>query len=81
MTNNLRRAYGIKATYRHDSGLVVLYGDQEHPAEVREELVTGSRVLKGRKIRFWTRDEQIEVLDADISAPAKGLKPAAGFKL
>ena len=72
MTNENRRAYGAKASYYRDPGMVVLYGGDGTPAEVREELPDGARVVKGRKIKFWTGSEQVEVVEAEMSTPSRG---------
>ena len=72
MTNEARRAYGTKASYYRKEGMVVLYGDAKRPAEVRDESKVEDQVVKGSKIKFWIDSEQVEVLDADISAPVSG---------
>ena len=72
MTNDARRAYGAKASYYRDPGMVVLYAGDGVPAEVREERPDGPRVVRGRKIKFWTESEQVEVLEAEISSPNRG---------
>lgn len=72
MTNDNRRAYGVKASYYRDPGMVVLYGDDAAPAEVREEHPEGPRIVRGRKIKFWTGSEQVEVIEAEMSTPSKG---------
>lgn len=83
LTNGLRRAYGGKATYRRDNGLVTLYAtSDDEPAEVREEKAEGAQVLKGKKIRVWLDSEQIEVEGVDISTPVgstSGMLPGAGL--
>lgn len=71
MTNELRRAYGAKASYYRDPGMVVLYAGDGVPAEVREEHPDGPRVVRGKKIKFWTGSEQVEVLEAEISSPSR----------
>jgi hypothetical protein len=73
MTNETRRAYGGKAKYYRDSGLVILYARDDAPAEVREEKKDGDQVVKGSKIKFWVNSEQVEVINAEISAPTQGL--------
>ena len=72
LTNDLRRAYGTKASYYKKEGLVVLYGNAARPAEVRDESKTEPQVVKGSKIKFWIDSEQVEVIDADISTPVSG---------
>lgn len=72
LTNDLRRAYGTKVSYYKEGGLVVLYGDAVRPAEVRDESKAEPQVVKGSKIKFWIDSEQVEVIDADISAPVSG---------
>ena len=73
MTNETRRAYGAKVSYYKEGGMVVLYGDEFGPAEVRDESKEQDQVVKGRKIKFWIDSEQVEVMEADITAPATGL--------
>lgn len=73
LTNGARRAYGGKASYHKDSGMVVLYSDKSGaPAEVRDESKVQDQVVKGERIKFWIDAEQVEVLDARISAPVDG---------
>lgn len=72
LTNDLRRAYGTKVSYYKKEGLVVLYGNAARPAEVRDETKGEPQVVKGSKIKFWIDSEQVEVIDADISAPVSG---------
>lgn len=76
MTNELKRAYGAKASYYRNPGMVVLYSADDRAAEVREEKPDGAQVVRGKKIKFWTNSEQVEVVEADISSPggAGGLK-------
>ena len=69
MTNESRRAYGAKASYYRDPGMVVLYAGDGVPAEVREEHPDGPRIVRGKKIKLWTGSEQVEVLEAEISSP------------
>ena len=82
MTNETKRAYGAKASYYRDPGMVILYSGEGAPAEVRDETSKGDQVVKGKKIKFWTNSEQVEVLEAEISAPSAGgigtLKSAIG---
>jgi lipopolysaccharide transport protein LptA len=78
MTNETRRAYGAKVSYYREPGLVVLYSGDDITAEVRDEAKGGDQVVRGRKIRFWTDSEQVEILEAEISAPAGA---AAGSEL
>lgn len=70
LTNEMRRAYGAKATYSKPNGLVVLYSGDGIVAEVRDESKEKPQSVKGAKIRFWIDAEQVEVLEADISGPA-----------
>ena len=74
MTNESRRAYGAKASYYRKTGMVVLYGDEKAPAEVRNESngEEEDQVVKGSTIKFWIDSEQVEVVDARISAPVSG---------
>ena len=72
ITNENRRAYGAKATYFRNSGAVVLSSGDGIVAEVRDEGPEGGQVLRGKKIKFWTGSRQVEVLEAEITAPAKG---------
>ena len=69
LTNGQRRAYGDSVTYRRDIGLVVLRGTDDAPAIVSETADSGERTVRGRKIRFWVNQEQVEVVEAVISAP------------
>ena len=74
MTNETKRAYGAKASYYRDPGMVILYSGEGEPAEVRDETPKGAQVVRGKKIKFWTNSEQVEVLEAEITAPtADGL--------
>ena len=73
ITNGTRRAYGSKASYYRKSGLVVLDAGDGGPAEVRDEGPNGAQVLRGRKIKFWTGSQQVEVVEAEITAPSKGV--------
>jgi len=72
ITNEARRAYGTKASYYKDGGMVVLYGDRNRPAEVRDESKADDQTVKGTKIKFWIDSEQVQVIDADIEAPTQG---------
>ena len=83
MTNGTKRAYGAKVSYYRDPGLVVLYSGDGITAEVRDTAKGGDQVVRGRKIRFWTDAEQVEVLEAEITAPTDaaaggGLKSVLG---
>lgn len=73
ITNGTKRAYGGKATYYRVPGVIVLDADDENVAEVRDVTEDGDRVLRGSKIKFWTAARQVEVLDATIKTPNKGL--------
>ena len=77
ITNETKRAYGAKASYYRDTGMVVLYAGDETAAEVRDETPDGSQVVRGKRIRFWTTARQVEVIEADITAPSKGGMEAA----
>ena len=68
MTNEMRRAYGAKATYSKKNGLVILYSGDGITAEVRDE--SKSQVVRGKCIRFWIGTEQVEVDEADLTGPA-----------
>lgn len=72
VTNEMRRAYGEKALYYKDNGMVVLYAPPGGVAEVRDESKKEDQSVKGSKIKFWTKTEQVEVVDALISAPVEG---------
>ena len=74
ITNEARRAYGYKASYYKDGGMVVLYSspDLEQIAEVRDESKPEDQSVKGSKIKFWIDAEQVEVIDSVIQAPTKG---------
>jgi len=69
MTNEMRRAYGDKVSYYRQNGMVVLYAGNGTVAEVRDESKADDQTVRGSKIKFWIGNEQIEVLDATISAP------------
>lgn len=73
MTNGLRRAYGAKASYYRKTSLVVLTADDETPAEVWEKTSAGERLVRGKKIRFWTTARQVEVEEAWIETPRTGM--------
>ena len=74
ITNETKRAYGAKASYYRKTGMVVLYGDSKTDAEVRDvdEAKGEDQVVKGSTIKFWIDSEQVEVIDARISAPVSG---------
>lgn len=73
ITNGTKRAYGAKATYQRENGVVILRADENGAAEVREaDPDGGDRVVRGKTIKFWTGSRQVEVLEAEISAPSKG---------
>lgn len=72
MTNESRRAYGAKAVYHRSSGQVILSSGDGIVAEVRDVGPSGDNVLRGKKIKFWTGSQQVEVTEAEITAPAKG---------
>ena len=72
ITNETRRASGAKASYYRSSGLVVLNSGDGKPAEVRDEGPDGDQVVRGKKIKFWIGSQQVEVVEAEISAPSKG---------
>lgn len=72
ITNGTKRAYGAKATYQRGNGVVILRAGEGGSAEVREVDPGGDRVVRGRTIKFWTGSQQVEVLEAEISAPSKG---------
>ena len=72
ITNETKRAYGAKASYYRDTGMVVLYSGNGIMAEVRDEAPDGDRVVRGKKIKFWTGTRQVEVLEAEITAPSGG---------
>jgi len=72
ITNDTKRAYGSKASYYRKTGMVVLYGDDKTVAEVHDTSKDGDQTVKGSKIKFWIDSEQVEVIDARISAPVSG---------
>ena len=72
ITNGTRRAYGAKASYYRGSGMVVLSAGDDCVAEVRDTGPNGDQVLRGAKIKFWTGSQQVEVVEAEITAPTKG---------
>ena len=74
ITNESRRAYGAKATYFRNSGAVVLSSGDGIVAEVRDAGPEGDQVLRGKKIKFWTGSRQVEVLEAEITAPVGDAK-------
>lgn len=83
MTNETRRAYGAKASYYREGGMVVLYSGDGITAEVRDESKEQDQVVRGKKIKFWIDTEQVEVLEAEISAPTGGMGKdgvKSGFK-
>lgn len=69
LTNDLKRAYGAKASYYKEGGMVVLYGGDGVNAEIVDASRGESQTLRGSKIKFWIDSEQVEVLDATIVAP------------
>ena len=72
ITNETKRAYGAKASYFRDTGLVVLSSGDGITAEVRDEAPDGDQVVRGKKIKFWTGTRQVEVVEAEITAPSGG---------
>lgn len=72
ITNGTKRAYGVKAAYYRKTGMVVLYGDENAPAIVRDESRNENQEVVGEKIKFWINSHQVEVLKARIKAPVKG---------
>lgn len=82
MTNGLRRASGDKVTYYKKSGLVILATDKEgkFPAEVREKAQDGDRVIRGKKIKFWTTSRQVEVEEAWLEAQRSAAAGDRTFK-
>ena len=72
ITNGLKRAYGSRASYYRNTGMVILYGDSKTVAEVHDGTKGEDQTVRGSKIKFWTMSEQIEVLDARISSPVSG---------
>jgi len=78
LTNDMRRAYGDKVSYYRQDGMVVLYAGNGTVAEIRDESKADDRTLRGSKIKFWIGNEQVEVLDATISAPRS---ETGGFNL
>lgn len=72
ITNETKRAYGTKASYYRDTGMVMLYSGDGITAEVRDEKPDGAQVVRGKKIKFWTGTRQVEVIEAEIVAPSGG---------
>jgi len=72
MTNETKRAYGAKVSYYREPGMVVLSSGDGIAAEVRDETPKGVNVVRGKKIKFWTGSEQVEVQEAEITAPTQG---------
>ena len=73
ITNETKRAYGARASYFRESGMVVLHSGDGIVAEVRDETPNGDQVVRGRKIKFWTGTRQVEVVEAEITSPTTGL--------
>ena len=82
ITNETKRAYWSKAAYFRESGVVVLHSGDGIVAEVRDVTPGGERIVRGKKIKFWTGTRQVEVVEAEITAPSQGgldaLKGAIG---
>ena len=72
ITNETKRAYGARASYYRESGMVVLHAGDGIAAEVRDVTPDGDRVVRGKKIKFWTGTRQVEVVEAEISSPTTG---------
>lgn len=72
MTNGTRRAYGTKASYYRNPGMVVLYGSDDTLAEVYDGEGSNTRTVRGKKIKFWTVTGQIEVLESELTSPRQG---------
>ena len=72
ITNETKRAYGARASYYRGSGMVVLHSGDGVVAEVLDEMPDGDRVVRGKKIKFWTGTRQVEVVEAEITAPSQG---------
>ena len=72
ITNETKRAYGAKASYYRASGMVVLTAGEGRAAEVRDKTPDGDQIVRGKKIKFWTGTRQVEVVEADITAPSGG---------
>ena len=73
ITNETKRAYGARASYYRESGLVVLHSGDGIVAEVRDVTPNGDQVVRGKKIKFWTGTRQVEVVEAEITSPTTGL--------
>ena len=73
ITNETKRAYGARASYYRESGMVVLHSGDGITAEVRDVTPDGDRVVRGKKIKFWTGTRQVEVVEAEITSPTTGL--------
>ena len=74
VTNETKRAYGGKALYNREAGMVVLYAgtNANDYCEVRDEKTDPPQSVKGSKIKFWIGSEQIQVEKAVINAPVTG---------
>lgn len=72
LTNGNRRAYGAKASYYREAGMVVLYAPEGGQCEVRDENDGSPRSVKGSKIKFWIGSKQVQVEKAAITAPVSG---------
>ena len=73
LTNDTKRAYGGKASYYREAGMVVLYAPSEYGyCEVRDDKTDPPQSVKGAKIKFWIGSEQIQIEKAVINAPVSG---------
>ncbi len=71
ISNGTRCAYGAKATYYHQPGVIFLDSGGGRTAEIRDAASGGDQVVRGKRIKFWTNAKQVEVVEAELSAPAK----------
>ena len=76
VTNGTRIARADGASFFRDAGTVDLTGSAGRPAEAIDASAPSPQAVKARRIRLWTRDGRVEVLEADT---AKQERPHGGF--
>ena len=67
VTNGVRRAYGDRLSYYHDTGIVVVASGSGRVAEAFGGLNDPQAPVRGRKVRLWTQSGQVEVLESEIA--------------
>ena len=77
ITNGTRSCYGSKASSFRKSPKLVPASGVSGLAEVGDEGPNGAQADGGKKIKFWTGSQQIEVIEAEITAPSKGVLDGA----